>query len=91
MTAIIHLDTSITDFSIQKLRSTAENMFDRADYLYSLLCQTEWQGASKDLLLYDLYRCSSTLKTLSDSLDLLGFQLSKEIEQWMDSAENLGR
>ena len=84
MTTFIHLDTAQTDLSILYLRRTAEYIYDRAEYLYALLTQVEWEGESKDIFINDLYRCVSNLRTLSDSLDSQGFQLSQEIEGWIE-------
>lgn len=86
MTTFIHLDTAETDVSILYLRRTAEYIYDRAEYLYGLLTQVEWEGSSKDIFIDDLYRCVSTLRTLSDSLDSQGFQLSQELERWVGVA-----
>ena len=83
MTNQIHLDKDITDLTAQKLRLSAEGLFDRADRLYCLIANIDWEGSSRDAFLWELYRHTSTLKSLADTLDLLGFQLSQETETWI--------
>ena len=89
MTAMIHLDNEMTDRMILKIRLTADNFFDRADLLYARSSNMSWEGSSRDAFLFDLYRCTSTLKRLSDSLDQLGFQLAQETDQWYQAASRL--
>jgi hypothetical protein len=84
MTAKIYLDSQTTEQTLMRLRRTAEDLFDCADRLYLRCACMEWDGASKDAFLYQLHRCTSTLKVLSDSLDLLGFQGAQETEQWQE-------
>jgi len=83
MTNQIHLDKDITDLTARKLRLSAEEFFERADQLYCFIANVDWEGSSRDAFLWELYRHTSTLKSLADTLDLLGFQLSQETEVWI--------
>lgn len=83
MSPSIHLDKEITDQTAQKLRLTAESLFEHANRIYAVLANAEWEGSAREEFLSQLYRKTASLKTLSDSLDLLGFQLSQETETWI--------
>jgi len=91
MTIKIHLDKEITDQTTHKIRLSAEGFYDRADRLYASVSNIQWQGNAKDDFLFELYRCTSALKSLSDSLDLLGFQLSRETEEWESISARFSR
>ena len=86
MPAIIHLDQQPTEIALQKLRLVAEGLFDTADRLYLRCANMEWDGASRDTYLYELHRCLSDIKALSDSLDLLGFQAAQETDRWIEGS-----
>ena len=83
---MIHLENELTDRMILRIRLTSENFYDRADLLYARCASANWEGSPKDEFLFNLYRCTSTLKRLSDSLDQLGFQLAQETDQWFQTA-----
>jgi hypothetical protein len=82
MTHSIHLETESTDLSVHRIRTTAETLYDLADSIYAAIAQTDWEGSSKDDFLFEVYRCTSTIKFLAESLDLLGFQLKQTTEFW---------
>lgn len=89
MATKIFLDTDATDILIYKMRTSADALYDHAAMTYSRVAWAEWEGATKDDYLYQLQQCTSTLKRLADRLDLLGFQLSQEVEQWLVTASKL--
>jgi uncharacterized protein YukE len=91
MANIIHLDTEVTDLTALKIRVAAEGLYDQADRVYMLVAKTSWMGGSKDEFLNQLYQCTSKLKTLSDELHLLGFNLSHETESWVDHSSGFFR
>jgi hypothetical protein len=86
--SIIHLDITETDIAIRKLRSSADALFDSADRIYTFLANVDWIGQNRDDFLYDLHSCTSKIKVLSDSLDLLSFQLVQELDQWEQNASH---
>ena len=91
MTTIIHLDTEVTDLTTLKIRVAAEGLYDQADRIYTLVANTSWAGGAKDEFLSQLYQCTSKLKTLSDELHLMGFNLSHETESWVDHSSGFFR
>ena len=91
MTIIIHLEKEQTDYAIQKLRFAAETLFDYSDHLYTHCAQVQWEGSSKDDFLFDLYRCTTNLKTLSDSLDLLSFRLAQKTTGLFEAASTFNQ
>jgi hypothetical protein len=84
MAAMIHLDLQPTETTLRKLCVVAEALYDSADLLYLRCANIEWDGASKDDFLHQLHRCTSAIKTLSDTLDLLGFQAAQEADLWVE-------
>ena len=84
MPAMIHLDQETTTITLRRLCIVAEGLFDSADRLYLRCANIDWDGASKDAYLYELHRCLSDIKALSDSLDLLGFQAVQETDRWIE-------
>ncbi len=91
MTYFIHLDTEVTDLTALKIRVTAEGLYDQADRVYALAANMSWVGSSRDEFLYQLYQCTSNLKTLSNELHLLGFNLSRETETWVIQSSGFSR
>lgn len=83
----IHLESETVDLLTTKLKLFAEDLFDSAETLYSSGLNADWEGASKADFLYDLYCCTSSLKNLADTMDLLRFQLAQESEQWITIAQ----
>lgn len=88
MTTNLHLDTDVTDLTALKIRLTAEEFYDQADRLYALLANTAWDGTSKDEFLYQLYCHTSKIKSLSNELHLMGFQLVRETDEWISISAN---
>ena len=91
MSTKIFLDSDVTENLIHKIWITADALYDHAVVTYSRMAWVEWEGATKDDYLFQLQQCTSALKRLADRLDLLGFQLSQEIEQWLVTASKLER
>jgi hypothetical protein len=83
---IIHLEDDQTLIMSAKITLTAYELVERADQIYYALARTDWEGPSKDEFLNELYQRIAALKTLSDQLDFLGFQLKQEIDQWHETA-----
>lgn len=90
MAVKIFLDSNATDLLVYTMRSTADALYDHAVIVYARLARAHWEGASKDDTLFQLQLCTSALKRLADQLDLLGFQLSQEVEQWLVTASKFG-
>lgn len=85
MTAdIIHLESESIDLTRQKIRLTAEALYDRSEQIYARFANVDWESTAKYDYLYELYQCLSKIKSLSDQLDHLGFRLSQESDQWMN-------
>lgn len=82
----IYLDPNSTDHLIFSIRSTADVIFDHATSTYARMAWAIWEGRSKDEYLFRLQQCTTTLKKLADQLDMLGFELSQEVEQWLQTA-----
>ncbi|HCU57049.1 MAG TPA: hypothetical protein DF984_02275 [Anaerolineaceae bacterium] len=91
MTYFIHLDTEVTDLTALKIRVTTEGLYDQADRVYALAANMSWDGSSRDEFLNQLYQCTSKLKTLSNELHLLGFNLSRETEAWVFNSSGFSR
>lgn len=91
MAHLIHLDTEVAELTALRIRVTAENLYDQADRVYALAANTSWAGGSKDEFLNQLYQCTSKLKTLSNELHLLGFNLSREAETWVVHSSSFSR
>ena len=91
MNTNIHLDTETTDLTALKIRMTADGLYDQADRVYALVANTSWTGGSKDEFLNQLYRCTSKIKSLSDELHLMGFQLSRETDEWVFNGSGFSR
>lgn len=91
MSQKILLETDATEALSYKMRATADAFYDYAASIYARVAWTSWDGDSKDEYLYQLQQCTSAIKQLSDHLDLLGFQLSQEVEQWVMTATKFGK
>jgi len=90
MTAKLFLDTDATDTLIYKMNVAAEVFYDHAAHTYSYMASVPWEGPSKDAFLDELQLCTSAIKKLAENLELLKFQLAKEVDQWLFTASKFG-
>ncbi len=84
MTMTIHLNTDLTLETRYKIKQTASLLYDQADRLYAMMTMMDWQSTSREAFMTEVHERITKIKELADALDLLGFKLSQEMDQWLE-------